>query len=77
MSGLFEKQLKRTKHTLVMRALFFYHVNVNDTNTPFLLAEIEIFFKGEHVTLTVKFEFKTLSLLNFRTPATVYLRMVT
>jgi len=60
-----------------MRALFFYHVNVNDTNTPFLLAEIEIFFKGEHVTLTVKFEFKTLSLLNFRTPATVYLRMVT
>lgn len=76
-SGLFEKQLKGTKHTLVMRALFFDHVNVNDTNTQFLLAEIETFFKGEHTTLTVKFEFKTLSLLNFRTPATVLLRLAT
>jgi len=56
-------------------SFFFDHVNVNDTNTQFLLAEIAIFFKGEHMTMTVKFEFKTLSLLNFRTPATVFLSL--
>jgi hypothetical protein len=73
-SRLFEKQLKESKSTFVMRALFD-HANVNDTNRQFWLAEIATFCKGEYITMKPKFELKTLSMLNFRTPAKVFLKL--